>query len=229
VPIKGPWPGRAEVARPVISEITSGSLGKVPWYFAEFGFAWVNSVAGSRWIETEVGWVMTEARDDSEEGLPFGWASAAPKGPQRELGILVQRSDLKRNGLFQRAKKTEHLHRYLQLGSGVLALLSGLVSGAIFAEILGGGFIKVLTAFAAFMSGLITLFLNTFTNKKENEEMFQGSAQFLSLRDRIRLELAKTGSTDAQLESALKKYIDEYGKLSSKFDRYLKFNEISRP
>jgi cell division protein FtsI/penicillin-binding protein 2 len=138
-----------------------------------------------------------------------------------ELRHLAFGCHAKRMELFQTAEKKRRTRRYLQAGSGAIALVSGLLSGAIFGELLNGTTIKVFTALAGFFSGLITLILNTFVDNKEITEMYKGASEFRAVRDYIRVELSKADLTQKELEAALKKAFAEYGKLCDKFDHYL--------
>jgi hypothetical protein len=62
---------------------------------------------------------------------------AQTRPTRKELNDLADRVQQKRTMLFLRAQLSQSRKRRLQAGSGMMALLSGLVASAIFAELLG--------------------------------------------------------------------------------------------
>jgi hypothetical protein len=126
----------------------------------------------------------------------------------------------KRNRLLRKARVKELSNKLLSFTSGVLALLSGLCATTIFAELTNSLAVKIVTAILIFLSGLISLMTGLFSDQKEISQMFVGAGEFLLLRERISTDLYRTDMTETQLIAVLKKYGEEYGKLSMKYDRF---------
>jgi hypothetical protein len=105
--------------------------------------------------------------------------------------------------------------------SGATTLISGTLATAIFVELLGSTFIKVASAGLIFLSGFTALIVNACANNKDTEIMFEGAAQFLSIRDQCIIEARKTNSSSAsQMNTSVAKIHAQYIKPSNKYDRY---------
>jgi hypothetical protein len=123
--------------------------------------------------------------------------------------------------LVSRGHKSERMNRHLQVGSGVMALISGLVTTAVFADLVGAVWVKVIAALLAFFSGFITLINVTYVSQKEVQEMFEGNARFMELRDAFWMEAVREGSIAKQLEAAWEKHSKQFAQLSARFSRYI--------
>jgi len=135
------------------------------------------------------------------------------------LRALFELAQTKRSILFELAQSNRARRRHLQVVLGIITALSGLAAAAVFTELLGGVFVKLLTAIGAFLSGCITLFINSYYNTSETDKMFAGASDFLALREKIDFAQGQS-NTPEQRNSALKKFKDEYVKLSDTYDRY---------
>ena len=123
--------------------------------------------------------------------------------------------------LWKRGSKNERMNRHFQVISGIMALISGLCTTAVFTDLLGALWVKISAALLAFASASITLINTTYVSQKEAEEMFEGSALFMGLRDKFWMEAVREGSTAKQLENAWEKHTEEFARLSLRFKRYI--------
>jgi len=135
------------------------------------------------------------------------------------LGRLFEWVQQKRTLLFEQAQGKRARRRHLQLALGLIGAFSGLAAAAVFTDLLGGTFIKVVIAVATFLSGCITALMTSYYSTSETDKMFEGASQFLGLREKI--DYAREHVTaDEQRKAALKKLKDEYVELSDRYDRY---------
>ena len=141
---------------------------------------------------------------------------------QEELLFVRNAATKKRLTLLAKARRMDSRRRYLQVASGAMALLSGLITGTVFTDYFETPtWIKVGTTLLTFTSGVVTLMLNTYANHKEADEMFKGAAKFLSIRDRAHMESERVYDSAQQKEKALSKVKAVYQSVSRKYDRYL--------
>jgi hypothetical protein len=142
-------------------------------------------------------------------------ASDDPPDSLEDLFALVQ---YKRLILFELAQSKRAYRRLFQVILGTIGLVSALVAAAVFADLLGSTVIKVVTAVAAFLSGVATLLMNSYFATAEADKMFDGAAEFHGLREKIDFE-AGLDTTPNQAKAALKKFKEEYVRLSQRYDR----------
>jgi hypothetical protein len=147
--------------------------------------------------------------------------------PSAALEELRRRCSSKRKSLHDAAVRQKRFREILQFCAGVLALLSGLVSslsGLVSSDLVewtnSALFVKGLSAFLAFASGVISLYVSTYNRKKDVGAMFKGAAAFLSIRSKI-LYVHQKANNEEQLSFALKKLNSRYNKISKKYDCYL--------
>jgi hypothetical protein len=84
------------------------------------------------------------------------------------------------NGAAQRRTK---MHKYLRVGSGVVALVSGGAVSAALVEFLPA-YTKIVGALLAYASGIVTLMSDVFVDPKETHKMFEGAAHYAVIADR---------------------------------------------
>lgn len=143
-----------------------------------------------------------------------------------ELQNMQDVSSQKRKALHSRANDTERLARMLAVGSGLIALLAGFITTAVFTELISSTILKVGAATLTFLSGATSLVGSTYASGKAVEDLYDGAAGFLSLRDRIALACARPGASEKSLLAVAENFGAEYAELSAKYDRYLSKNDM---
>jgi hypothetical protein len=143
---------------------------------------------------------------------------------QRELLIVREQAMKKRRTLLTKARRIVRRRRHLQVASGVMALLSGSITAAVFAEVFGQLWIKIGVTLLTFSSGLLTLILNAYASNKDADDMFRGAARFSSIHDRAYMESERVYENPQQRQKGLAKVKAYYQNASKKFDRHLPVN-----
>jgi hypothetical protein len=123
--------------------------------------------------------------------------------------------------LIKRAFRSDRLQRHLQVASGLMALISGLCTTAVFTELLGGVLLKIIAALLAFVSGALTLILTSYLNQKESDDMFEGYGLYIKLRDKFWMASINTKVPEEEQQVAWLKYSQEFADLSARYGRYI--------
>jgi hypothetical protein len=135
------------------------------------------------------------------------------------LSALYDYVQQKRSLLFELAQANRAWRRRLLFVGGVIGALAALATGAVYADVFGGSVIKIITSMCIFVTACITAYMNLYINTSDTDKMFEGASEFLALREKIDYALGEKSSQD-QRKTALKKFKEEYVKLSHTYDRY---------
>jgi hypothetical protein len=135
------------------------------------------------------------------------------------LAVLYAYVQQKRSLLFELAQANRAWRRRLLFATGVIGALSALATVAVFTEVFGGSVIKIITSMCIFVTACITAYMNFYISTSDTDKMFDGASEFLALREKIDYALGEKSPQD-QRKTALKKFKEEYVKLSHTYDRY---------
>ena len=132
--------------------------------------------------------------------------------------ICAEKREVLKSQAISRSKWQKRLH----IASGVIALLSGGAITAVVTDLTSSLQMKIFATTLAFSSGIISLVTTTLFDTKETQRMFEGAAQFLIIRDKLRaLHHRRSTLTPDQFDEALGPLRTEYNKTSADFDPLL--------
>jgi hypothetical protein len=118
----------------------------------------------------------------------------------------------KRQLLLSQAISRTKWQKGLHIGSGTVALLSGMAS----TMVTGTQFVA---AALAFLSGIVSLLTTTLFEVKETQRMFEGAYQFLVVRDRLRTLYRQRGILDVgKFMKEQEPLREQYVQISKEYD-----------
>ena len=138
-----------------------------------------------------------------------------------ELQKVASDAQYKRKKLFTRAQKRESWRRRMQVISGAVTLLSGVVTSLIFYNEVGDRWVQILSVTFIFVAGMISIFMDALLMSKDTDAMFRGASEFLSLRDRAEVEEKLNFDDVNRMKKSLKEFRSEYGSLCAKYDHLI--------
>lgn len=137
-----------------------------------------------------------------------------------ELQRLAIICNTKRQNLIEVGRRSERMAKHVTVAAGLLALTATLLSSAVFFDLIGATGVKATSAVLGFGSAFTSLILTNYFNTKESDEMFEGAALYLEIRDRCDLNISINGASEARLRAALAKVREQYAKCAKRYDRY---------
>jgi hypothetical protein len=123
--------------------------------------------------------------------------------------------------LLAQARKRSRFRKAVNLGCGLIALMSGASIAAVISEFVSSFTVKVLSAAGALLSGSGTLLLTAYFDEEETNRMFVAAAQFLALESRATVERDHPGLSRMQAHDLTRNLMDEFIKASQDATRYL--------
>jgi hypothetical protein len=138
-----------------------------------------------------------------------------------ELRRILENCSQKRKALLRLAARTCRVRRTLDLTAGVLALFSAGSAISLLIESAWNGVMKFVTPLLATASGIISVLSSLTLKDAELQQMYEGAARYLELRDRTHRTLIQTSLPAKQAEAALEEVQHLYAQLDGVYMRYL--------
>lgn len=138
---------------------------------------------------------------------------------------LEHNSTIKRTYLLNRASVATRLRKRLTLASGILAILSACAITSVLVKIFNGNYIQIIAAISSALSGTITVFLTT-QKDEEIKSMFDGSTDYLSLREQCSLLTLDPKTTAQTLYDHLISLKASYTVCDSKYSKFINYKSI---
>jgi hypothetical protein len=138
-----------------------------------------------------------------------------------ELWRIVENCSQKRKGLLRLAARTARTRKWLSLTAGILALFSAGSAITVLINEATNGLMNVLTPLLATASGIISVLSSLTLKDTEQQQLYEGAARYLGLRDRTHRLLMNKGLATKQAEAALEEIQKNYAELDATYMRYL--------
>ncbi len=147
-----------------------------------------------------------------------------------DIQQLLEDASRKRLSLRDEAFHKRNLRRLLSVLSGLLAFISGASMLSVLAAFLpNSDAVKLTAALFAFMSTLVTILSQTYFDDREILKMFEGSSEFLAIRDKLEQILsASKDFTDKAVQKAIADVRKEYVAASKKYIDVVPDSGVSR-